>query len=188
MTVERGNKPYKDGLSTAWSGRAISRAAGSSQPRAAEARGHVPKARTGGRRAHRRPTRRRVREKALKACTDEVRHRTFRTRGESLVRVVGDLRRDLDGWYPSVGFAAAPARFKELDSWSRRRRRCSLGTPWGRCQDRERRRRGGSRDLAWNTVTSAQGPWRLSRRPALAIALPGGGFDALGLPRRHRGS
>jgi RNA-directed DNA polymerase len=46
----------------------------------------------------RRPNRRRVSDKALKACKEEVRRRTFRTRGESLVRVVGDLRRySMDG-------------------------------------------------------------------------------------------
>ena len=55
----------------------------------------------------RRPNRRRVREKALKACKDEVRHRTFRTRGESLVRVVGDLRRPIyEGPEPSRATAS----------------------------------------------------------------------------------
>jgi RNA-directed DNA polymerase len=136
----------------------------------------------------RRPNRRRVSEKALKACKDEVRHRTFRTRGESLVRVVGDLRRYLDGWYTYVGFAEAPSSFKELDSWIRRRLRGYLWKQWGRRRYRELRRRGVSRDLAWNTVKSAHGPWRLSRSPALAIALPGRYFDALGLPRLPRGS
>jgi RNA-directed DNA polymerase len=136
----------------------------------------------------RRPNRRRVSEKALKACKDEVRHRTFRTRGESLVRVVGDLRCYLDGWYTYFGFAEAPSSFKELDSWIRRRLRGYLWKQWGRRRYRELRRRGVSRDLAWNTVKSAHGPWRLSRSPALAIALPGRYFDALGLPRLHRGS
>jgi RNA-directed DNA polymerase len=43
-----------------------------------------------------------------------------------------------------------------------------------------------SRDLAWNTVKSAHGPWRLSQSPALAIALPGGDCDGLGVPRLYR--
>jgi hypothetical protein len=38
------------------------------------------------------------------------------------------------------------------------------------------------RQLAWNTVTSAHGPWRLRQRPALASALPQRSFTALGLP------
>jgi RNA-directed DNA polymerase len=136
----------------------------------------------------RRPNRRRVSDKALKACKEEVRRRTFRTRGESLVRVVGDLRRYLDGWYTYFGFAQAPSSFKELDSWIRRRLRCYLWKQWDRRRYRQLRRRGVSRDLAWNTVKSAHGPWRISRSPALAIALPGSYFDGLGLPRLHRGS
>jgi RNA-directed DNA polymerase len=136
----------------------------------------------------RRPNRRRVSEKALKACREGVRRRTFRTRGESLVCVVGDLRRYLDGWYTYFGFAEVPSSFKELDSWIRRRLRCYLWKQWDRRRYRQLRRRGVSRDLAWNTAKSAHGPWRISRSPALAIALPGSYFDGLGLPRLHRGS
>lgn len=135
-----------------------------------------------------RPNRRRVSEKALKACKQEVRRLTFRTRGVSLARVVGDLRQYLSGWYAYFGFAEAPSSFKELDSWIRRRLRCYRWKQWGRRRSRELRRRGVSRDLAWNTVKSAHGPWRISRSPALAIALPGRDFDGLGLPRLHRGS
>jgi hypothetical protein len=40
----------------------------------------------------------------------------------------------------------------------------------GRRRDRELVNRGVSRDLAWDTVKSAQGPWRLRRRPALTCA------------------
>jgi RNA-directed DNA polymerase len=136
----------------------------------------------------RRPHRRRVSDTALKAGTEEGRRRTFRTRGESLVRVVGDLRRYLEGWYTSVGVAEAPSSFKELDAWIRRRWRGYLWKQGDRRRYRQRRRRGVSRDLAWNTVEAAHGPWRISRSPALAIALPGSDFDGLGLPRLHRGS
>jgi hypothetical protein len=105
-----------------------------------------------------------------------------------LRQVVRDVRQYVTGWYAYVGFVEGPSSFKELDSWLRRRRRCYLWKPWGRRRDRERRRRGVSRDLAWHTVKSAPGPWRLSRSPALAIALPGAYVDGLGLPRLHRGS
>jgi hypothetical protein len=43
------------------------------------------------------------------------------------------------------------------------------------------------RQLAWNTVKSAHGPWRLSQSPALAIALPQRSFAALGLPSLFEG-
>lgn len=46
-----------------------------------------------------RPNRRRVSEKALKACKQEVRRLPSRTRGVSLGRVVGELRGYLTGWY-----------------------------------------------------------------------------------------
>ena len=44
------------------------------------------------------------------------------------------------------------------------------------------RTRGVDRQLAWNTVKSAHGPWRLRQSPARAIALPQRSFAALGLP------
>ncbi|WP_301102092.1 hypothetical protein [Propionivibrio sp.] len=37
---------------------------------------------------------------------------------------------------------------------------------------RELRKRGVTVREAWNTSKSAHGPWRLSKTPALAIALP----------------
>jgi len=136
----------------------------------------------------RRPYRRRVSDKALKALKDEVRQRTCRTRGVSLPRVVHDLQQYLNGWYAYFRVAEAQAPFKELDSWVRRRLRCYVWKQWGRHRYRELRKRGVSQDLAWNTCKSAHGPWRLSRSPALAIALPGGYFDKAGLPRLHQPS
>jgi hypothetical protein len=61
------------------------------------------------------------------------------------------------GWYAYVGFVEAPSSCKKLDAWSRRRQR-------------EQRRRGVSRDLAWNTVQSAHGPWRSPSLTASAMA------------------
>jgi RNA-directed DNA polymerase len=135
-----------------------------------------------------RSNRRRVSEKALKAFKHEVRRRTSRTRGVARGQGVRDLRRYLEGWYGYFGFAEAQSGFKALDSWIRRRRRGDQWKQWGRRRDRERRRRGISRESAWNTVRSAHGAWRLSRSPALAIALPGSDFDGLGLPRLQWGS
>jgi RNA-directed DNA polymerase len=135
-----------------------------------------------------RPNRRRGSAKALKACKQEVRWLTSRTRGVALGRGVGDRRRYREGWYADVSCAEAPSVFTELDAWRRRRLRGSRWQQWGRRRYRARRRRGVSWDLAWNTVKSAQGPWRLSRSPARAGALLGSSFDGLGLPRLHRGS
>jgi RNA-directed DNA polymerase len=136
----------------------------------------------------RRPHRRRVSDKALKAFKQEVRQRTSRTRGVPLRRIGHELRQYLEGWYAYFRFAQARSRCKELDSWVRRRLRCYVWKQWGRRRYRELRKRGVSQDLAWNTCKSAHGPWRLSRSPALAIALPGHAFDRLGLPRLYRRS
>jgi group II intron reverse transcriptase/maturase len=136
----------------------------------------------------RRPYRRRVSDKALKALKEERRPRTCRTRGAALPRVVQDRQRSLNGWYASFRVAEAQSSFQELDSWGRRRLRCYVWKQWGRHRYRELRKRGGSQDLAWTTCTSAHGPWRLNRSPALASALPGGYFDKRGLPRLYRPS
>ena len=134
----------------------------------------------------RRPHRRQISAQALQTCKQERRHRTDRTRGASLRRAVEDLRPYLTGWRAYCGFAEVQSPCKEWDSWVRRRLRCDVWQQWGRRRYRELRPRGGSRDVAWNTCKSAHGPWRLSRSPALAIALPGRYFDGLGLPRLHQ--
>jgi group II intron reverse transcriptase/maturase len=131
----------------------------------------------------RRPNRRLVSAKALKALKQEGRQRTCRTRGVPFRRVVQDLRQDLNGWSASVRCAAGQSIVKERDSWVRRRRRCSVWKQWGRHRYRELRRRGVRQDLAWHTGKSAHGPWRFSRSPALAMALPGQHFARLGVPR-----
>ena len=131
---------------------------------------------------------RQVSAKALKALKQEVRQRTGRTRGVSLQRVVDDLRQYLDGWYAYFGVTEVQSPFKELDSWVRRRLRCYVWKQWGRRRYRELRKRGVSQDLAWNTCKSAHGPWRLSRSPARAIALPGQHFDRVGVPRLYQRS
>ncbi len=133
-----------------------------------------------------RPHRRRVSEKALQALKDARRHRTSRTRGVTRAQVVQSLRRSLAGWHASCGCAEVPSPLKEVDSWRRRRLRCYVWKPWGRRRYRELRHRGVRQELAWNTSKSAHGPWRLRRRPALAIALPGRYCDRTGIPRLHR--
>jgi RNA-directed DNA polymerase len=130
----------------------------------------------------RRPNRRRVAEAAIERFKDQVRRLTRRTRGVSVRSVIGELKRYLVGWIGYFGFSQTHTLFRELDKWIVRRLRCYLWKQWGRGRYRQLRKLGVSRDLAWNTVKSAHGPWRLSRSPALSFALPGGYFHALGLP------
>src|SRR5215472_15250719 len=133
-----------------------------------------------------RPPRRRGRAKAREACQPAGGPRPSRPRGGSRGRVAGEGRRSRDGGDAAWGLTAAPSRVKARDAWGRRRWRGSLGPPGGRRHDREGRRRGVSRALAWHPGQAAPGRWR--RRPALALALPGRSGDRLGVPRRQRSS
>jgi RNA-directed DNA polymerase len=128
---------------------------------------------------------RKISEKAIKRLKIKVRETTFRTRGVHIGKIVEELRQYLLGWQAYFNFAEAKSILKEIESWIRRRLRCYLWKQWGRSGYRELVKRGVSRDLAWNTAKSAHGPWRLSRSPGLAFALPARYFTGLGLPRLY---
>lgn len=128
---------------------------------------------------------RRISEKAIKRLKAKVRETTYRTRGIRIEKIVEELRRFLLGWQAYFNFTETRSILRELDSWIKRRLRCYLWKQWGRRGYRELIKRGVSRDLAWNTAKSAHGPWRLSRSPGLAFALPARYFAELGLPRLH---
>jgi RNA-directed DNA polymerase len=135
----------------------------------------------------RQANRRKVSEKALKAFQAKVRAITGRTRGRTIRQIVQELRQLLLGGRAFFGFAEVRSPLRDLDKWIRRRLRSYHWKQWGRRGYRELRERGVGRQLAWNTVKSAHGPWRLSLSPALAMALPQRYFAALGLPRLTEG-
>lgn len=121
--------------------------------------------------------------KSIKRFKNRVREITCRTSGRHIVAIVKDLRRFMLGWQAYFNFTEVRYILRELYSWVKRRLRCYIWKQWGRRGYRELLKRGVSRDLAWNTAKSAHGPWRLSRSPGLAFALPAKYFSNLGLPR-----
>jgi RNA-directed DNA polymerase len=125
--------------------------------------------------------RRRIAPQAVTRFRQRVRQLTARNRG---LRPEG-LARYLRGWREYYGFCETPSVLRDLDSWLRRRLRCVVWKQWkrGRIRFAELRKRGVSRDLAAQTAGSAHGPWRLSRSPALSLALPNVYFDSLAIPR-----
>ena len=131
----------------------------------------------------RQSNRRTVSEKALQAFKAQVRELPGRTRGRTMRQIVQELRQLRLGWRACFGFAEGRSPLRELDPWIRRRLRSDHWKPWGRKRYWELRKRGVGRQLAWNTVKSAHGPWRLRQSPALTMALPPRYFAALGLPR-----
>jgi RNA-directed DNA polymerase len=132
-----------------------------------------------------REPKRRIAPKTLLRFKKRVRELTKRNRGVSLERIVEQLSRYLIGWRGYFGFCQTPSVLQGLDSWIRRRLRCFQWKQWKRGKTRfaELRRRTVGKDLAAQTAGSPHGPWRISRSPALSIALPGAYFDSLGLPR-----
>lgn len=92
----------------------------------------------------------------------------------------GDLRGVSGQAYFGITEVLSPLR--EIDKWVRRRLRCYAWKQWGSAGYRELRKRGVSVREAWNTSKSAHGPWRLSKTPALNLALPAKLFRQMGLP------
>ncbi len=123
-----------------------------------------------------------VADQAIDKLKDRVRRLTRRTRGHRIVDVMAELRDTLLGWKAYFGITEVLGPLRDLDKWIRRKLRCYHWKQWGRAGYRELRRRGVSRREAWQTAKSAHGPWRLSKTPALALALPARYFERLGLP------
>ncbi len=134
-----------------------------------------------------RTPRRKVSEKSVLTFKATVKALTSRTRGRTMHQILKELRSFILGWRGYYGFAEVTSPLLDLDKWIRRRLRCYHWKQWGRRGYRELRKRGVSRELAWNTAKSAHGPWRLSQSPALGIALPARYFAGLGLPSLVKG-
>jgi hypothetical protein len=123
-----------------------------------------------------------VADKSIEKLKHRVRELTRRTRGTSIGAIVAELRETLLGWKAYFGLAEVLSPLRDIDKWVRRKLRCYLWKQRGSSGYRELRKRGVSVREAWNTSKSAHGPWRLSKTPALTIALPLRFFKDLGLP------
>jgi RNA-directed DNA polymerase len=123
-----------------------------------------------------------TRDPAAGKLKDRVWELTRRTRGTKIGVIVAELREFLLGWKAYFGIAEVLSPLRDIDKWVRRKLRCYLWKQWGSSGYRELRKRGVSVREAWNTSKSAHGPWRLSKTPALAMALPLRFFKSLGLP------
>jgi len=116
---------------------------------------------------------------------ERIRELTGRNRGRRVEQIIREVATYLQGWRQYFNYAYNKQTFRELTAWIKRRLRCYMWKQWGRAGYRELRKRGVSRNLAWNTCKSHHGPWRLSRSPALAYALTTRYFVDLGLPLLH---
>jgi RNA-directed DNA polymerase len=123
-----------------------------------------------------------VADKAIDTLKHRIRTLTRRTRGRRLEHIIAELRETLLGWKAYFGIAEILSPLRDIDKWIRRKLRCYQWKQWGRAGYRELRKRGVTVREAWNTSKSAHGPWRLSKTPALTLALPAKYFINMGLP------
>jgi RNA-directed DNA polymerase len=132
-----------------------------------------------------RQPKRRLAPKAVTRFKTRVRELTRRTRGVSLERMVHDLSVYLRGWQGYFGHCQTPSVMEGLNSWIRRRLRCVVWKQWkrGRTRYARLRARGVSSYSAAVTAGSSDGPWHLSKTPALNQALPDAYLATLGLVR-----
>jgi RNA-directed DNA polymerase len=117
--------------------------------------------------------RRRIAPQAIARLKAKVRALTRRMGGNSLWQVAKELSCYLVGWRAYFGFCQTPSVLRDLDHWIRRRLRAIAWKQWkrGRTRYKKLRRRGVDPVLAAKTASSHGGPWRLSKSPALHIAL-----------------
>ena len=111
-------------------------------------------------------------DKAIDKLKHHIRTLTRRTQGRCLEHIIAELRETLLGWKAYFGIAEVLSPLRDIDKWIRRKLRCYQWKQWGRAGYRELRKRGVTVREVWNTSKSAHGPWRLSKTPALTLALP----------------
>lgn len=115
-----------------------------------------------------------VAPKKLKTFKRRVKELTGRSRGISMERRLTELRRYLRGWIGYFGLAQQVDDFLKIDSWIRRRIRMCYWKQWRypRTKIRHLIELGVSRSLSIKHGISRKGYWRMSRTPALRIAMP----------------
>ncbi len=141
-----------------------------------------PKRRFLGFTVGRKDARLKVADPAIDTLKARVRQLTRRTRGHCLSDIVAELRDTLLGWKVYFGIAEVLSPLRDLDKWIRLKLHCYIRKQWSRAGYRELGKRGVSVREARHTSKSAHGRWRLSKTPALALALTVRYFARMGLP------
>lgn len=110
--------------------------------------------------------------------------RAFRgARGQNLQKFVKEIGPILRGWINYFRLSEVKGIFEELDSWIRRRLRCTIWRQWKRSHTRGKNlmKRGLSEEQAWRSATNGRGPWWNSGAAHMNLAFPKRYFDQLGL-------
>lgn len=113
----------------------------------------------------------------------KLRNLTKRRSPQSLEERTEKLNQLIRGWVNYFKLASARSRLSDIDQWLRRRIRCLRLHQLKRAYQRVTflKSLGVSGKVAWMTMQSGKGCWRLSNTPAAAIAMDLKWFEDLGL-------
>jgi RNA-directed DNA polymerase len=95
-------------------------------------------------------------------------------RGQSLVKVIGELKPLLRGWVNYFRLSLVKKGFKELDEWIRRKLRCILWRQWKRPRTRATKliARGVEKIRAFTSIYNGRGPWWNAGASHMNAAIP----------------
>jgi RNA-directed DNA polymerase len=112
-----------------------------------------------------------------------LREKFRRGRGQSLKRLLAELKPQLVGWMSYFRKAQVRNVFQELDQWLRRKLRAILWRQWKRpwTRAKELMRRGLDEARAWTSATNGRGPWWNAGASHMNQAVPNRYLQALGL-------
>jgi RNA-directed DNA polymerase len=129
-----------------------------------------------------------VAPQSLDKMKERVREITARNGGKSITAVIGQLRLYLVGWRGYFHLTEVAGQLRGLDAWIRRRLRILQLKQWkrGTTVFQKLRALGLDRGPAAKVAARSRRYARVSRMPAIFVALPDKLFDALGVPRLVR--
>ena len=124
-----------------------------------------------------------IASKAIEKVKGRLREITGRHRGVKFESMLDELNAFTIGWVTYYRHALVRMLLRELDSWIRRRLRCYRMV---QCKRKLRKVRlltslGTNKSDAWFAVKYGSGPWRLSAKPAVKLAMRDEWFRSLGV-------
>ena len=125
----------------------------------------------------------RVHPKAIEKLKKTIKEVTGRSNGQSLEWRFLKLKQKLQGWINYFRIANMKTLAKELDQWLRRRMRLCIWKQWKRVRTRfsELKKRGLSKEKAWEFANTRKSYWRISKSPIMNIAYKDKDLENLGL-------
>lgn len=124
-----------------------------------------------------------VAPESVRRLKGRIRELLRRGRGQSITRVIREMKPLLTGWTQYFRLAAVKSAFEQLDEWLRRRIRCILWRQWKNPRTRAKRlmERGIQPTTAYASAYNGYGPWWNAGAPHMNTAVPVRWFEHQGL-------